>query len=199
MQGFSPAAENNKSPILDVLTSYLRAGDNVLEIGSGSGQHAIHMATSLPDLHWQPSEQTSVLPLLNQNVRDFGPANLNQPCELDLAQLPDSMDMHLQCVYSANVIHIVSEALGENLITWSGDILSNGGYLVLYGPYKYGGEFTTPSNANFDLWLKDRNAQSGIRDFEWVNQLANLSGMELLKDHAMPSNNQCLVFKKSSA
>ena len=102
----------------------------------------------------------------------------------------------MQCVYAANVMHIVSEPLGADLIKLAAQSLLKDGYLVLYGPYRYGGEFTTESNKDFDGWLKDRDSDSGVRDFEWVEGLANESGLNLIKDHAMPANNQCLVFKK---
>ena len=92
-------------------------------------------------------------------------------------------------------MHIVSSELGENLVRGAAKVLTADGLLALYGPFKYGGDFTTPSNANFDEWLKDRNAQSGIRDFEWVDDLAKRSGLRLMADRRMPANNQMLIFK----
>ena len=196
MQGYSPAADNNKSAILSVLTNYLSEGDHVFEIGSGSGQHAIHMAAALPPIQWQPSERANTLALLSANIREYGTPNVQQPIELDLAKPPLALPEGVQCVYAANVMHIVSEPLGATLIKLAAQSLLKDGYLVLYGPYRYGGEFTTESNKDFDGWLKDRDSDSGVRDFEWVEGLANESGLTLIKDHVMPANNQCLVFKK---
>ena len=197
MQGYSPAADNNKAAILSVLTPYLSEGDHVLEIGSGSGQHAIHMAGALPQIQWQPSDRAITLSLLSANIREYGTPNVQQPIELDLAKPALALREGVQCVYAANVMHIVSEPLGANLIRLAGQGLVKNGYLVLYGPYRYGGEFTTESNKDFDRWLKDRDSASGVRDVEWVERLAYESGLTFIKDHAMPANNQCLVFQNS--
>ena len=196
MQGYSPAADNNKSAILSVLSHYLSAGDHVFEIGSGSGQHAIHMSASLPKIQWQPSDRAINLPLLSSNILEYGPPNLRSPIELDLEKPPPAIPSRVQCVYAANVMHIVKQPLGAELISWAAESLDERGYLILYGPYRYAGEFTTESNKNFDEWLKGRDSESGIRDFEWVIRLANERALTLVKDHAMPANNQCLVFRK---
>ena len=196
MQGYSPAADNNKSAILSVLSHYLSAGDHVFEIGSGSGQHAIHMSASLPKIQWQPSDRKATLPLLSSNIREYGSPNLLPPIELDLAEPPQPPPMAVQCVYAANVMHIVKEPLGAELIRWAARALVESGYLILYGPYRYNGKFTTESNKEFDLWLKARDPESGIRDFESVCELATELGLSLVKDHVMPANNQCLAFQK---
>ena len=196
MQGYSPAADNNKAAILSVLTNYLSEVDHVFEIGSGSGQHAIHMAAALPQIQWQPSDRANTLALLSVNIRKYGTPNVQQPIELDLEKPPLALPEGVQCVYAANVMHIVSEPLGATLIKLTAQSLLKDGYLVLYGPYRYGGEFTTESNKDFDGWLKDRDSDSGVRDFEWVERHAKECGLNLIKDHAMPANNQCLVFKK---
>jgi len=196
MQGYSPAADNNKSAILSVLTNYLSEGDHVFEIGSGSGQHAIHMAAALPQIQWRPSDRANTLALLSANIREYGTPNVQQPIELDLAKPPLALPEGVQCVYAANVMHIVSEPLGVTLIKLAAQSLLKDGYLVLYGPYRYGGKFTTESNKDFDGWLKDQDSDSGVRDFEWIERLANESGLTLIKDHAMPANNQCLVYTK---
>ena len=196
MQGYSPAADNNKSAILSVLTNYLSDGDHIFEIGSGSGQHAIHMAAALPTIQWQPSDRAINLAVLSANIREYVTPNVQAPIELDLAKPPLALPKGVQCVYAANVMHIVSESLGANLLRLAAKSLLKSGYLVLYGPYRYGGKFTTESNKDFDRWLRDRDSASGVRDFEWVERLANKCGLSLIKDHAMPANNQCLVFQK---
>ena len=171
MEGFSQAADNNKTPILNTFSEWLSNDELVLEIGSGSGQHAIHIAKALQKIRWQPTEHPSALQSLMNNISSFGSPNILAPESLDLAAVEwptESVD----CVYSANVIHIIDETLGRRLIQTAAESLRAGGLLALYGPFKYQGEFTTTSNAEFDDWLKDRNSRSGIRDFEWVMRLA---------------------------
>ena len=195
MEGFSQAADNNKTPILNTLREWLSNGELVLEIGSGSGQHAIHIANTLSKIRWQPTEHPGVLPILTKNISSFGSTNILTPQSLDLAAVEwpaESVD----CVYAANVIHIVAETLGRKLIETAAEILGAGGLLALYGPFKYQGDFTTTSNAEFDDWLKDRNPKSGIRDFEWVMELAKDSGLTFVEDRSMPANNQFLAFRR---
>ena len=196
MQGFSQAADNNKAAILAVLAEWLPQQARLLEIGSGAGQHAIHMAAALYHVHWQPTDRAPVLPMLRSNIAEYGTANILRPTALDLATQIWPAQTY-DCVYSANVMHIVSSELGENLICSAAKMLTADGLLALYGPYKYAGVFTTPSNADFDLWLKARDARSGIRDFEWVHDLAARSGLRLMADQRMPANNQMLIFKAS--
>ena len=193
MEGFSKAADNNKAAILAVLAECLPHQADLLEIGSGAGQHAIHMAGEVKHIAWQPRDRASGLPLLNNNITAYGSTNILTPTTLDLAEDPGPADT-FHCVYSANVMHIVSRELGEKLIRGAAKALAADGLLILYGPYKYADNFTTPSNADFDLWLKERDAQSGIRDFEWVRDLALQCGLVLLEDRPMPANNQLLLF-----
>ena len=198
MQGFSQAADKNKAAILAVLADWLPQKANLLEIGSGSGQHAIHMAGELKHINWWPSDRTSVLPMLTDNVAAYGSANILTPISLDLVEdIWPAETFH--CAYSANVMHIVSSELGEKLIRGAAQALEEDGLLLLYGPYKYAGNFNTLSNADFDLWLKERDPRSGIRDFEWVRDLAARSGLRLLEDRQMPANNQLLVFKSTAS
>ena len=197
MQGYSPAADKNKSPILSVLSNYLKDADRIFEIGSGSGQHAIYMAASLPTIRWQPSDCPSVLPLLTENIEAYGTPNLSLPWEFDLASLSKLEKIEVDCVYAANVMHIVRESLGENLINWAGSALSQNGYMILYGPFTYDGQFTTPSNQDFDFWLKSRDPKSGVRSYEWVAELAAAAKLNLVNDHDMPANNQCLVYQRT--
>lgn len=197
MQGYSPAADKNKSPILSVLSNYLRDADRVFEIGSGSGQHAIYMAASLPTIGWQPSDCASVLPLLTKNIETYGTPNLSLPWEFNLANLAPLEKNEVDCVYAANVMHIVSESLGENLIHWAGSALSQNGYMILYCPFTYDGQFTTQSNRDFDFWLKSRDPNSGVRSYEWVTELASAAKLSLVNDHGMPANNQCLIYQRT--
>jgi len=197
MRGFSQAADNNKAAILEVLAEQLPRQARLIEIGSGAGQHAIHMAAALNHVLWQPTDVATVLPMLTSNISEYGAANILSPTALDLATQEWPVQTY-DCVYSANVMHIVSTELGENLIRGAAKMLTADGMLALYGPFKYEGNFTSSSNADFDLWLKARDEQSGIRDFEWVHDLAARSGLQLLLDQRMPANNQALIFKVSA-
>ncbi len=194
-ENFSPPAERNQQDIANRLAGFFTEPGAVLEVGSGSGQHAVHMANALPHLTWQPSEIEERLDALGRNIARHAPRNVVAPVLLDLnaGHWPVT---NIDYGYSTNVLHIVSEALGEKLINGFGRHLASDGTLVLYGPFLYNGEFTTPSNAQFDLWLKERDAQSGIRDIEWVCLLANRAGLRLVEDISMPANNQMLVFKR---
>jgi cyclopropane fatty-acyl-phospholipid synthase-like methyltransferase len=197
MQGFSQAADNNKAAILAVLAEWLPHQTKLLEIGSGAGQHAVHLAAALNHILWQPSDRAIALPALTSNIDEYGPANILRPISLDLAAHTWPAQTY-NCVYAANVMHIVSSELGENLIRRAAKVLTDEGLLALYGPFKYAGDFTTPSNADFDLWLKERDPQSGVRDFEWIHDLATHSGLRLLADRQMPANNQMLIFQNTA-
>ena len=196
MYGYSKAAENNKAPIAERLAKHLEPGSTVLEIGSGSGQHAIHMASEFPTITWLPSERAEVLAILRANLEQYGANNIHPPLALDLTDFTwggDAVDV----VYAANIMHIVSEDLGKRLIHLAADALPPGGLLMLYGPYKYNRAFTTESNAAFDQWLKDHDSASGIRDYETVTMIAQDAGFISLVDYAMPANNQMLIFERS--
>ena len=194
MLGFSQAADNNKASILTVLSKYLQAGDVVLEVASGSGQHALHMAQALPYVTWYPSEHPAALDTLKHNLEACGSDNIATPLSIDIAK--DTWQKPLvDVVYAANVAHIVTPLLGERLVALARNALSGGGLLALYGPFKYAGAFTSESNARFEQWLKARDPKSGIRDFEWMLELASDHDMTLIEDHTMPANNQLLVFQ----
>ena len=197
MEQFSQAADNNKSVIAEVLGDWLPARASVLEIGSGSGQHAIHIGSTLTHVSWQPTEHPDRLETLASNLARYAPSNVRAPQRLDLAE-NEWPNRSVDCVFSANVIHIVSESLGERLIAGSAQEAGANGLFVLYGPFTYHGEFTTDSNREFDQWLRGRDEKSGIRSFEWVERIAKREGMTLVEDRAMPANNQCLIFRKIS-
>lgn len=172
----------------------------MLEIGSGTGQHAVFFARALPHLHWQPSDRVEWLPALHARIARDGPGNLAAPIELDVTMSPWPI-MAADAVFSANTLHIMAwrevEAFfagaGRTLEAVRGDA-SAPRTLVVYGPFKYRGAFTTDSNKAFDASLKARDPASGLRDFEAVDALARAQGLALAADHAMPANNQLLVW-----
>ena len=193
---FSSASERNKDPILKVLVDAFRDCRDVLEIGSGTGQHAVHFARNLPYLSWQPTELAENIPVLMERIAREGPSNLRTPIALDVRQHPWPAD-RIDGVFSANTLHIMDWASVGHFFQGIGQVLNAGGVLCVYGPFRYGGRFTTESNSAFDLDLKARDPASGIRDFEAVNELAEKQGLTLLADHAMPANNQTLVWTRA--
>lgn len=198
---FSEACERNKGPILDVLQRWLghRAGV-ALEIGAGTGQHAVHFARNLPQLSWQPTERLESLASLKARIEVEGPCNLLAPLELDVEQATWPCDADsVDAVYTANTLHIVSWPQVQALFRGVGRVLRDEGLLIVYGPFRYGGQFTSHSNAVFDEALRSRDPLSGIRDFEAVDALAAAHGLRLVEDCAMPANNQALVWRRSGA
>jgi SAM-dependent methyltransferase len=192
---FSDACERNKDPILEVLRTALAGCTRVVEIGSGTGQHAVHFARHLPHLSWQSTDRAEYLPGLAARIAAEGPPNLASPIELDVLRLPWPA-VRGDAVFSANTLHIMSWSAVEAFFSGLPRVLEVGGVLAIYGPFKYGGRFTTESNAAFDAMLRERDPQSGLRDFETVNALAEAVGLNIEADHAMPANNQLLVWKK---
>lgn len=192
----SPAAERNKQPILDVLAHVLPADGVVLEIASGTGQHVVHFAQGLSSLAWQPSDpDRQMLPVLEARVRLAGLANIRQPQPLDVREQPWPVaSAHaLVCI---NMIHIAPWEATAALWRGAGALLPPGAPVVLYGPYRIGGAHTAPSNEAFDLSLKARNPQWGVRDLEAVADLAAAQGFSLVERIAMPANNFTLVFRR---
>ncbi len=192
---FSQACENNKEPILQVIRGYFPPGSSILEIGSGTGQHARHFAGHLPAVHWLPTEIPENIPVIEAGLADCGLSNIGRITTLDVRQ-ESWPHAEVDGVFSANCLHIMPAAALPFFFKGVGRILRAGGHLCVYGPFRYGGEFTSASNAEFERWLKGRDPLSGIRDFESICELAAAAGLDFLADHAMPANNQCLVWRK---
>lgn len=192
---FSQAAENNKIPIREVLDRHLQGAGSLLEIGSGTAQHAVYFAAHFPNVLWQATDIPISIDNVRQRIFAADLPNLAPPLALDVNQQPWPV-ASFSVVFTANSLHIMCAASVENFFATVGQHVDAGGKLLIYGPFKYGGDFTTESNARFDLWLKDRDPLSGIRDFEWIRDLACASGFSLLEDNAMPANNQMLVWSK---
>jgi len=191
----SEACERNKGPILEVLAGALAASRAVLEIGSGTGQHAVHFARHLPHLRWQPTERAAELGPLAERIALEGPPNLAAAIELDVRALP-WRGVGCDAVFSANTLHIMAWEAVEDFFRGVGSVLTAPGVLCVYGPFRYRGAYTSDSNAEFDRFLRRRDPASGIRDFEALTALAAAQGLELAADHAMPANNQTLVWRR---
>jgi cyclopropane fatty-acyl-phospholipid synthase-like methyltransferase len=192
---FSQAAENNRDAILEQLRGLLESSRSVLEVGAGTGQHAVHFAAALPQLHWQPSEHPSALATLRLRCEAAAIDNLEQPVALDICEGPWPRPWP-DALYTANTLHIVARDQVEALFAACAGGATSGSRLIVYGPFNYAGRYTSESNANFDQWLKDRDPQSAIRDFEWVDELAQAAGYTLVVDIAMPANNRLLCWQR---
>lgn len=197
MKPFSESSEQNKWPILTVLQSYFVGVDSVLEIGSGTGQHAVFFAEQLPHLNWISTEQEQYHRGIQMWLEESGLDNIEGPLLLDVDQRewPDQMT---DAVFSANTVHIMGWSSVENMFAGIGRVLNQGGVFCLYGPFNYNGSFSSESNARFDLWLKQRDPVSGVRDFEALQKLAEEAGLSFIDDIEMPANNRTLVWKKVS-
>ena len=196
MLPFSQACENNKQPILQILQTAFRNCKFILEIGSGTGQHAVFFAEQMPWLIWQTSDQVEYLDGINAWCDQAQLANLKKPLVLDVTQKPWPHINAVDGIFSANTCHIMSWSMVEDFFEGVGNTLKSGGRFCLYGPFNYHGQFTNDSNARFDQWLKQRDPLSGIRDHEAIVALAAKAGLTLLEDHAMPANNRTLVFHR---
>jgi len=196
MKQSSPSCERNKEPILAVLREILSVPGLVLEIGSGSGQHAAHFARGLPHVEWQPTDVAENIPSISAWRDEAGLANLREPLALDLFsdRWPVSAAQAVVCI---NTVHIVSWVAVEKLFAGVGRLLKPGGTMYVYGPYRYAGRPLEPSNEEFDRWLKARDAVSGVRLFEDVNRLALENGLTLAGDRSMPANNRSLWWVRS--
>jgi cyclopropane fatty-acyl-phospholipid synthase-like methyltransferase len=194
----SEACERNKDPILAVLASELAASRSVLEIGSGTGQHAVHFARNLPHLSWQPTELGGELGPLAERIRLEGPPNLSPAIALDVRAHPWPVE-RVDAVFSANTLHIMAWDAVEDFFRGVGAVLSAPGVLCVYGPFRYRDGYTSESNAQFDRFLRRRDPSSGIRDFEALQRLAAAAGLALAADHVMPANNQTLVWRRRRA
>lgn len=197
MKPFAESCEENRQPILDVLRVEFAGCRRVLEIGSGTGQHAVFFAQSLPHLVWQTSDIEDNHPGIHAWLADEGPDNAHPPLPLDVTQA-DWPAREYDGIFSANTVHIMGWPEVETMFAGIHQVLLPRGCFCLYGPFNYDGQYTSESNARFDQWLKARDRKSGIRDVADLNQLAEKSGLILLRDHEMPANNRILVWQKTA-
>ena len=203
----SPACDRNREPILALLRGHFAARRHVLEVGSGTGQHAVHFGAAMPWLVWQCSDRREYLPGIRSWLDEAGLANTPAPVELDVArgpwpaparqspQAPDRFD----AAYSANTLHIMSWREVEAFFAGLDMALADDANLAVYGPFNYGGAFTSDSNAAFDASLKARDPAMGIRDFEAVDALARAIGLRLVVDAPMPANNRLLLWHRDGS
>lgn len=200
---FSQACENNKQPILSVLQKELKDSLHVLEVGSGTGQHSVYFAPRLAHLTWQTSDVVNNHASINAWHAAHPAANLYAPLAFDLAHdsvpVNEAVAAPYDAVFTANTLHIISWPLVEKLFNLVGGVLPAHGKLIVYGPFNENGHYTSGSNQQFDISLRQRDANSGIRNLEDIIELAEQHRLTLNERYAMPANNQILVFQKLSS
>jgi SAM-dependent methyltransferase len=193
---FAPACVRNREPILEVLRDHFASCREVLEIGSGTGQHAVHFAAALAHLTWQASDRPENFAGIRAWLAEASLPNTPPPLEFDVNGIWPQR--RFDAAFSANTLHIMSAEEGARLFAGLARVLTRNAMLCVYGPFNYGGRFTSESNAAFDARLRAEDPRQGIRDFEAVDALATAVGLELVEDRAMPANNRCLVWRLSS-
>lgn len=191
---FSAASERNREPILAVLREHFSDRQRVLEIGTGTGQHAVHFAAALPQLIWQTSDRDENHEGIRLWLAEAALPNTRAPMTLDVAGVWPSE--YFDAVFSANTLHIMSWAEVGQMFMHLPQVLADDSKLVIYGPFNYNGRFTSDSNAAFDASLRAAVPHRGIRDFEEVDKLAQAAGLRLVEDRAMPANNRCLIWQR---
>lgn len=193
---YSESCDQNKDAIFSIISPVFSSLSSVLEIGSGTGQHAIYFAQKMPHLKWHTSDCSSYLEGINMWLSEAGLSNVSQPFELDVTSSPWPK-LAVDAVFTANSIHIMSRHDVVDFMSGVGRLLSAQGQLMIYGPFNYNGSYTSESNARFDQWLKGRDPLSCIKHFEEMVSLAKDNGMQLVADHEMPANNRILHFIKT--
>lgn len=197
---FSQACENNQQPILSVLQKELAEMTHVLEVGSGTGQHSVYFAPRLAHLQWQTSDVLANHAAIHAWHNAYPALNLYAPLAFNLSSDPvpvnQATDTDYDALFTANTLHIIAWPLVERLFALAGDTLPLDGKLIVYGPFNEDGHYTSASNQQFDMSLRQRDPKSGIRHKEDILALANQNHLMLSSTYALPANNQILVFAK---
>lgn len=193
---YAPSCDRNRDVILSVLRTAFACRSRVLEIGSGTGQHAVHFALAMPHLVWQCSDRADILPGMRMWLDEARLPNTPPPRAVDVADADwaDAVGERFDAVFTANTLHIMGWPAVEQFFAGLPDVLAPSATLLVYGPFNYGGQFTSDSNAAFDRSLREGDPKRGLRDMEAVRACAERIGFTLAHDHAMPANNRCLEF-----
>ena len=194
---YAPACERNREPILAVLREHFADRTEVLEIGSGTGQHAVHFGAALPHLSWQCSDRASALAGIGMWLAESGLSNTPPPLEFDVGERWP--DRRYDAIFSANTLHIMSWPEVERMFERLPGVMAEDCVVVIYGPFNIAGRATSDSNAAFDSMLKAQSPHRGLRDLDAVDTLARRAGLELRDDRAMPANNRCLVWQTAGS
>lgn len=191
----APATERNREPILAVLRRHFADRRRVLEVGSGTGQHAVHFAAALPALAWQASDQPHYLPGIRAWLDEAALPNTPPPLPLDVRRGPWPAGP-FDAVFSANTLHIMGWDAVQAFFAGLPAVMAADAVLVVYGPFNRDGTYTSESNAAFDAGLRAADPAQGLRDIGAVQALAETAGLDLVEEVAMPANNLCLVWRR---
>lgn len=194
MKPYAASCDDNKDVILKIITPYLKDKTSVLEIASGTGQHAVHFAKSFQHLSWQTSDLGHNLNGISQWIDLAQLNNLLPPLQLDVSG--EWPNFSYDAIFSANSLHIMNHQQVDDCFNGLAKVLNQKAVCLFYGPFNYNGNYSSDSNKHFDVWLKNNNPLSCIKDFETICKLASQQGLTLLKDHEMPANNRILAFSK---
>lgn len=194
---YSESCDQNRQAILQVITPFLENCKSVLEIGSGTGQHAVYLAERFPGLMWQTSDLPENHAGIAAWIEHSRLNNVLYPIALDVANTwpNDQFDI----IFSANTLHIMSAEHVARLFSSLPASMHAGSSFIVYGPFNYNGEYTSESNRQFDVWLQQRDVSSGIRNFDWLEDIGASAGLKCTHDFAMPANNRTLVWQKTSS
>jgi SAM-dependent methyltransferase len=190
---YAEYAARNAAPILEILEREFSSASRVLEIGSGTGQHAVAFAAAMDHLHWQTSDLDENHAGIRAWVDDSGIENIAPPLSMDVRDAEVENDIY-DAVFSSNTAHIMGIDAVEKMFSLVGAALRPGGVFCLYGPFRQGGEFNTMSNADFDANLRQRDVVMGIRDIEKLDEFALAVGLQRVRFYAVPSNNNVAVW-----
>lgn len=192
---YSESCDQNKDPIFSVIRPLLKDAKNVLEVGSGTGQHAVYFAEKIPSLVWHTSDCEPYLPGITMWLAEAGLDNTRMPIELNVSH-SIWPSLSFDAIFTANTVHIMHWHNVEALFAGVGKLLNTEGQFIVYGPFNYKNAYTSDSNERFDGWLKSRDTESGIKNFEDLCLLAEKDDMFLVDDIEMPANNRILVWKR---
>lgn len=195
MKPYSESCDQNREPILNVLQKLFADKKHILEIGSGTGQHAVYFAENMPHLIWQCSDQEAYHSGINQWLDEANLDNTRPPIALNVST-DDWPALDVDSIFSANAVHIMSWQNVKDFIQSAAKLLPENGLFILYGPFNYKGQYTSESNARFDSWLKQRDPNSGIRHFEELDEQAKHAGLKFQEDFLLPANNRIIYWKK---
>lgn len=193
----APSVARNRDVILQILKQELSGACRVLEIGSGTGQHAVHFAAALPQVIWQTSELEEHHDGIRQWIEASRLGNVLEPMVLDVSSAAGAISSDYAAVFSANTAHIMSAESAADMMTLAAQALMPAGKFLLYGPFRVAGRFTSESNETFDQWLKEQDPARGIRDLEWLDELGTIQQLKRVQTYAMPANNMLVVWQKS--
>lgn len=195
MKPYADAAEENKTVVLPLIERYLAGCSSVLELGSGTGQQIVFFASQHPEVQWQASDLPINLPGIQAWIDEAGLSNLPKAVALDVAQPAWPVGpQHL--VYTSNTLHIMSKDHVRLLFDRLGSVMSDGAHLLVYGPFRFADQPFAESNARFDLYLKERDPRSGIRDFDEICTFAGNNGLAHQETIPLPHNNHMLIFQR---